>query len=375
VSRPRAALAAAAVLLALPAAPRAGPLTDPLGAGTPGPFRQLFLDPVLADARAVTRAGTALRLELANHWSVPTVLRRGDTFAAVDMDAQGDALALSARLPWALAGDRLPAWRGRVATTLALRLTGYWGGYTDGGIEAWHHLIHAFNFSRQIHPRDRLHLRLGDAAGRSAFDVRSGGAALGDLVVGTQVLVASGGAARLEGGAPRWGVALRADLKLPTGSLPRAGGSGGVDGALSALVTRELAGWLVLHGRASFSVVSPLAAGVALQPRRLHAGFEVSAVAVAGGWAFLLEDRVASPLMEGGWTVLDGGDDDRYESSAGAALFRAHNQITGAVRRGEFTLAFAEDWTPGWNPRGAAKWFFDSNAPDVLLSFTWARAW
>ena len=46
---------AAFLSLAGPARADPDPLSAPLGLGTPGPLRQLFLDPVAADARAVRR--------------------------------------------------------------------------------------------------------------------------------------------------------------------------------------------------------------------------------------------------------------------------------------------------------------------------------
>ncbi len=362
-----------ALLAASPRARADPPLvTAPLGGGTPGPIRQLFLDPVLADARAVGSRLLALRLETANSWSVPTFVTRGGHLVAVQLDAQADGLLLAARLPWSALGRGAGGWGARVATTFRWRVTGFWGGFEDGGIEAWHGLVGAYNFQRNLYPRDEVHLRLAER-GATAFDLESGRLAAGDLVVGTQVLLASGGASRVPGaaaGEPGWGIAARLDLKVPTGSLARAGGSGGVDAGLALLASAELSPWAVLHGMVFGTVVSPLASQVALQPQRLHAGLDASLVLLARGWAFILEDRVLSPLMEAGWTVLDGGNDSVYISSAAAALFRTHNQITVGLRRGAFALALSEDFTPGANPRGAKKWFYNSNAPDVVLALT-----
>ena len=373
----RSSLHLAALALALQAASvpaRADPpaVTAPLGGGTPGPIRQLFLDPALTDARAVGSRSLALRLETANNWSVPTVLTRGGHAVAVQLDVQADGLLLAARLPWSTFGGGSGSWKARVATTLQWRITEFWGGFEDSGIEAWHHLVGAYNFQRNRYPRDRTNLRLAEH-GATAFDLDSGRLAAGDLVVGTQVLLASGGGSRVAGaavGAPAWGISARLDLKAPIGSLARAGGSGGVDAALALLASTELAPWAVLHGMVFGSVVSPLGSPVALQPRRLHAGADASLVLLAGRWAFILEDRVLSPLLESGWTVLDGGDDSFYISSPAAALFRIHNQISAGVRRGSVTLSISEDFTPGPNPRGAWKWFYNSNAPDVVLALT-----
>jgi hypothetical protein len=87
----------------------------------------------------------------------------------------------------------------------------------------------------------------------------------------------------------------------------------------------------------------------------------------------VLEDRLVSPLMEDGWRSVDGGDNDLFISSAANAMLRWHNQLTVGVRRGDLTLSFGEDFTPGYNPRGQLNWFYDSNAPDVLLTLTWSR--
>ena len=367
--------AVAALALAVSVAARGDPplATAPLGGGTPGPIRQLFLDPVLADARAVGSPSLTVRLETANSWSVPTRVERGGHVVSVQLDTQADSVTLSARLPWSAVGSGPAGWRSRVASTFGWRLTAFWGGFEDGAIEAWHHLVGAYNFQRNLFPRNRVSLRLTEPGAR-AIDLGSARISPGDLVMGTQMLLASGGASGVRGadpGDPSWGFAARLDLKAPTGSLARAGGSGGFDAGLAVLGSVELARWAVLHGMLFGTAVSPLASSVALQPRRLHGGVDVSLVLLAGGWAFVVEDRYLSPLLESGWTVLDGGNDALFISSPAAALFRPHNQITVGIRRGRFTLAFSEDFTPGPNPRGARTWFYSSNAPDVVLALTY----
>ncbi|HET9599810.1 MAG TPA: hypothetical protein VFP65_29820 [Anaeromyxobacteraceae bacterium] len=362
-------------LLLLLAAPPGGasPLTDPLGTGTPGPIRQLFLDPVLADARAVDRPSLAARLELANSWSVPTLLQRGGQVAVVQLDAEAEAVAVSGRLPWSRLLGSADGWPGRIASTLTWRATYFWGGFTDGGIEAWHHLIGSYNFQRQLYPRDHLHLTLAEPSGARAIALDAATFAAGDAVLGTQALLASGGESSLDEGRPAWGLATRLDVKLPLGSLSRAGGSGGFDAALSLLASGEVTSWLVLHGRASAGVVSPLASSIALQPRRFQGSLEASVVGVWKGWGLVVEDRLVSPLMESGWISVDGGDDGLFVSSASNAMLRWHNQISVGVRRGGVTLSFGEDFTPGYNPRGEFSWFYNSNAPDVLLTLSWSR--
>jgi hypothetical protein len=363
--------ALAVALAATGASARAGapPSAAPLGVTTPGPIRQLFLDPVLADARAVDRPGLALRLESANSWTLPTVLVRDGHMVEVQTDAQADALVLALRIPWA--GRDAQGWRRRVATTVGWRVTGFWGGFTDGAIQSWHGLIGSTDFARDRHPRDHVRIRLRDAGGARAVDLASGRLAHGDLVVGTQAVLAEGGSSRLRDaveGDPGWAIAARLDVKLPVGSLARAGGSGGLDGGLSLLATTELAPWLVVHARASASALSGLAAPVALQPRTLQFGAEVSVVLLAGSWALVLEDRFLSPLFERGWSVVDGGDDETYIASAGPSLLRAHNQISVGIRYRGVTLSVSEDFTPGPNPRGAIRWFYNANAPDVVVA-------
>ncbi len=349
----------------------------PLGVTTPGPIRQLFLDPVLTDARNVTRPSIQLRLESANSWSVPARFTRGTDVVFVQTDTQADALVLAAVVPWSLIGPDAPAmdWRRRFATTVGWKLTSYWGGFTDGIIEWWHELIHSTNFLRQNYPRDQVNLQLLNGDGSGPFDFHSGRFAWGDLVVGTQAVLASGGVSGVTGARPNdeaWAVAARLDVKLPVGSIASAGGSGGFDAALSVLGTVELAPWIVLHGRTSASLVSPMNAPSLLQPNTVQLGAEVSAVLIAGRWALVIEDRYLSALMDGtGWTLHEEPRSDLFFlASPSAALFRPHNQITVGIRRDNVTFSVSEDFTPGDNPRGSQHWFYNSNAPDVVFALT-----
>jgi hypothetical protein len=376
---PLAALLPVALLAAGFASPARAGAPDaaaPLGIGTPGPVRQLFLDPTLADARSVSTPSVSIRLETVNSWSVPTRLARGDQIVLARMDVQSDQMALAARIPWSkLLGPG--GWRERVATTLSWRLGLHWGGFEDGAIEAWHGLIGAFNFMRSRYPREEIHLALAEVGGATAFDLESTTLAWGDIVAATQAVVAAGGASRVRGAGPAdpgWAVAARFELKVPAGSLARAGGSGGVDAGLSLLASVELARWFVLHGMLSGRVLSPLASSIPLQPRRLQGTAEVSAVFILGSVSLLVEDRLHSALMEGGWRVLDGGRDDVLQSSAGAALLRPHNQISCGIRYGPATLSISEDFTPGYNQRARNKWFYNENAPDVAVALTLRRS-
>lgn len=344
----------------------------PIGGGTPGTVRQLFLDPKLTDARPIHVRSFSLRLETANNWSVPATMTRGGHEVAVRLDSESDSLALTVRLPWS---DWSPGgWRNRVASTVEWRVTAHWGGFEDGGIEAWHDLVGAYNFRRQRYARDAIHLILGES-GATAFDIGSARFSLGDLVIGTQALLASGGVSRvepMEEWEPSWGLTARFELKLPTGSLSSAGGSGGVDAGLSILNTRELTSWLVAHGMVFATVVSPLASRIALQPRRFHAGLDLSLVAVVGRWAFILENRLLTPLMESGWTVRDGGNDHVFISSPAAALFSPHNHFTIGVRYRRVTLSFCEDFALGSNPRAQRPYYYNLNSPDIVFALTYS---
>jgi hypothetical protein len=393
---PDAAPAPATALAPMPAAPPAPPapaappeappdrtgLAAPLGLRTEGTFRLLFLDMPLQDARA-PRAAFDLRWSLANDWSTPTYARSAaGTLVELRTDEQADALTASIRLPWSRLlgdgprlGDGLPLYR-RLSTTFDGRLTEHWGGWSDGVI-SWYHGFAGFtNFDRDRYPEDQLHVALGSPGGAYAVNLSGATFSWGDVTARTQLLLAEGGEPVVAGQGPdakRWGLSARLDLKVPTGSLSRAGGSGGWDLGVGIAGTAELTSWLVAHAMVTTQLWSHLGADVALQPQGLHWSADLSLVAVLGQVAIFFEDRVVSAMFDDtGWTrVIDptAGDD---ASSAWAASFRAHNQLSGGVRWGRFTAWFSEDFTPGSNPAGVYGWFYDSNAPDLVigLSFT-----
>src|SRR5882672_11506205 len=175
-----------------------------------------------------------------------------------ELDEHADSIALRMRLPWSRTLG--PAFA-RVSTTVEGRITLHWGGYTDRPIERWHALSGAFNYRRDAHPRNELHLLFRDGGG-SAFALNGGPAlALGDLVLRNQVTLAE---------AANWGFAARLDLKLLLGSLGSAGGSGGFDAGAGLLGTFEPTGWLTLHGLLALSAWSELACTCSLQPKTWH---------------------------------------------------------------------------------------------------------
>jgi Protein of unknown function (DUF3187) len=350
----------AILLLLLASAAARAQSRAPLGVRTQGPLRELFLDMTLADARGVPAPELDVRYAIANTWNEPMTLHAGIFTASQELDEQADSLAVRLRLPWSRV---LGPGFARLSTTVEERVTLHWGGYTDRPIEGWHAFSGAFNFRRAAYPRNELHLSFGDDRG-TAFSIDGGSAlAIGDLVLRNQLTLAE---------APGWGVAARLDLKLPIGSLTRAGGSGGFDAGAGLLATFEPLDWLTLHGLLATSAFSELSCTCALQPKTWHFTAELSAAASWGGTTFLVEDRALSPLFPGGWTREARNGDDGLLSSGLYADFRVHNQVTFAVRRSRFTVWFSEDFTPGPNPHSTLKWAWSSNAPDAVfgVSFT-----
>jgi hypothetical protein len=356
--------------LALAAATAAAASDAPLSVRTPGTLRDLFLDPTISDARPLQRPELDVRWTASNTWSTPTELRRGDTVVLVQTDAQSDSLTLSFRAPWAIVPG-LPEWlASRGSTAIEWRLATHWGGWTDPVISTWHRVIRVYDYQRDGFPRDAVRIRLGAAGAAPAVDVEGTRVAPGDLVLRSQLTLARGGAAA-DGARDRWAVATRLDLKFPTGSVSAAGGSGGFDGAAALLATYEVTRWFTAHGMAAVTRVSPLPAGAGLQPRPWQYTGEVSLALRAGAWAFLVEDRVSSSLLEAGWTFP--GTQAQRRSSAYAASFRAQNQLSFGVRRGPLTFWFSEDFTPG-DEDPVQGWYYLSNAPDFALGLTWRSA-
>jgi len=330
-------------------------LGGPLGLRTQGPLRELFLDVTGADARPLARPELDVRWTMANTWNEQMTLQRGAQWAAQMLDEQADSISLRLKMPW----PRYP----RVWSALEWKLTRHWGGWSDGPIESWHSLIASFNYQRSMFPRSQVRLLYADAGG-TAFDVRSGTLAPGDLTARTQASILEGPVA----------VAARFDFKLPIGSLSAAGGSGGVDAGVGMVATWPLTSWLTLHGLLAVSRFSNLSAPTALQPKPWHFTAEASAELDFWGGTFLVEDRVLSPLLMPGWSLSDPNVDDNALLSSGLyAGFRSHNQISFGYRRGRFSFWLSEDFTPGGNPRSVLKWMWVSNAPDVVLGFAFTQ--
>ena len=364
-----ASITVASISIACAGEAAAAPADAPLGVVTPGPFRALFLDMPLADARGPARTTLDLRWSMANSWSMPATLTRGGKAVEVQLDAQIETLQLSVAIPWRRFFKSALA--ERLSTTFEARALAIWGGWSDGAIEAWHRLVNTTNFERNRWPRDSVAVRLAEVVGPHLVDAHSARLSLGDVVLRS--------ALRLAGASPdeaqsRWTLALRLDVKLPAGSPERLGGSGGVDGGVGGAATFLATRWLTAHALASMRAVSDLPREIALQPRRFQAGLDLSLVARLGAIAVLLEDRISSPLFEGGWRLPASAD---VPAAAGwYALFRPHNQVSVGIRWRELTAFFCEDFTPGGRLAvdHAADWFYESNAPDVVFGMAWARS-
>jgi len=344
------------------------PSRAPLGTRTQGPVRELFLDVTSADARRPLSSELELRYSIANSWNEPMSVARGPSISSQELDEQADSLTVRYRTPWSRwLGPKLAPF----STTVEGRFTLHWGGYTDRAIEAWHGLVGAFNFERSRFPRNQIHLALGDEGG-TAFRIDGTTPTVGDVVLRNQASLFEGGDPLSAGEVHRYGLAARLDLKLPTGPLSRAGGSGGFDAGLALLGTAELTSWLTAHAMFSTSRFSGFACNCALQPKEWHAGFDASLAASLGGTTFLVEDRVVSPLLRPGWSRIAWRGNDGLLASGLYADFRTHNQVTFAIRRGRFTFWLSEDGTPGSNPPSTLHFLYMSNAPDVVvgLSFT-----
>jgi len=189
-----------------------------------------------------------------------------------------------------------------------LPLVGYGGGFLDGLIEGWHDVFGLPQGGRKQAPRDRLVFDY-QRDGRDRLHLTDGNFGLGDLRLnGAWQLYQDG-----QAGSGR-ALALRASLKLPTGSSERLRGSGSTDFALWLTGCDD---YLVAEGRmhlALFGAAGLLALtdGEVLTDRQNHlVGFG----SFGAGWsprdwiAFKAQLSTHSPffrsdLRELGWTTL-----------------------------------------------------------------------
>src|SRR6476646_7038841 len=129
---PRAA--AAAILIWAPLCLANEPTPDgPMGLRIQGVLRELFLDPILSDARPLEALVIDARYSVANSWNMPMVLGQNGIRASQFFDEQADSLNLKVAMPWsrwAGAGPRIPGSpKGlfeRLSTSLEWRLTMHW---------------------------------------------------------------------------------------------------------------------------------------------------------------------------------------------------------------------------------------------------------
>ena len=350
------------------------PIRGPLGLRIQGVLRELFLDPILLDARPLegSRPVFDLRWVVANSWNLPMQIYDGGALVDQLLDEQADSLTASVRTPWSFlldAGPRLPGsprglWE-RLSTQLEYRATLHWGGWSDRPIEGWHWLTGAFNYERDVYPRNPVHLLLRDSNGVDFFELEKATLAPGDLVARTQLVLYESADAALS---------ARVDVKLPLGKTNRAATSGGVDAAATVAASARVSPWLTLHGQLAAAVYSNFAADLALQPNRWHLFADLSAQVHFGPVDAFVEDRVASALLQGEWLRLPFLGDNGYLSSGLAADFRPHNQISFGLRFREWTAWLSEDFTPGKNPHSLLQILYVSNSPDVVVGLSWGRA-
>ena len=351
----------------------AAPPEGPLELRTPGTVRDLFLDVVLWDAREIPAPRLTVAWSLANDWSTPTTLARGGRTVFVELDEQADALSIAFRTPWsAVAGQG--SWARRVATGVEFRATAHWGGYTDGAVEAWHGLGNYTDFSRNLYPRDQVHVAFAELGSAPLVEVARPVLSAGDVVVRNQLLLWEGGEPLAEGQAARAGVSLRLDFNVPVGRLADLGGSQGLDVGLGLSASAEATSWLVVHLLGAAAYWSGFPGSFPLEPARWHGSLDLSLAFLVGGVAILLEDRFATQAFQSGWALADAGRGGTVQSSAFYALFRPQNQVALGVRAGPVAFWIMEDFTLGANPgNGTGDWYYDTNAPDVALglSLTW----
>ena len=338
---------------------------------TPGSLRDLFLDMVQWDARAVATLQLDVGWTMANDWSTPTTLARNGQPVQVRLDEQSDSLSAAVRVPWGVVlGSPEGSFLRRLATALEIRGTLHWGGWSDGAIDAWHRVFAYNDFARPAFPPNEVHLALHPAFRTAPVQIDQATFAFGDVVLRNQLLLWQGGEPVREGPDARAGVSLRLDLKIPTGSLSRMGGSGGWDVGLGLLGTWQATSWLVGHAILSGSIWSAIPGSLPLQPRTWQASAGISLAVLLGDWSIVLEDRWSSAPFQYGWEFVEVNPEWNLQSSATTAVTLSQNQITVGVRWGPLTVWFQEDFTVGHVPGLGPRWFYDSNAPDVAIGLT-----
>jgi len=348
--------------------------TGPLGLRTQGVLRELFLDPILLDARPRDAAEVDIRWAAANSWSIPTLVTRPGMPNAAEIwtDEQADSLTGRIRLPWSailgqgtrgVPGSSRPLWE-RFSTAVEWRLTEHWGGWSDAAIGGFHGLIGGFDYDRNLYTANQTNLVFRDVNGVVAFDLHGATFALGDVVARSQFLLVE---------ADHLALALRFDFKAPTGKLSLAGSSGGWDESLGLAATFTTGKIFTLHAMATLSQLAHFSADTELQPKRWHGTGDLSMVFKIHAVSLLVEDRIVTPLLGPGWTRVEFGGSDGLISSALFASFRPHNQVSVGVRWKGISLWLSEDYTPGSNPRSTTTFVYVSNSPDIVLGLSYTK--
>jgi hypothetical protein len=143
------------------------------------------------------------------------------------------------------------------------------GGFLDGPIERWHAIFGLPQATRREHPRNRVRFEIADSASggtrtllvRSDSDVGPGDATVRLLQ-------------RLTAPSRALSTAVRAAVKLPTGSSDEMFGSGAVDAALGLAATARVVPSLWAHADLDVALLgdSPLAGDGLDQARTLSYG-------------------------------------------------------------------------------------------------------
>ena len=228
IRQPLAALLAAAPVAAAPL-----PAQGPLEVRTPGSLRDLFLDVVPWDARAVNAPRLQVGWVVANDWSTPTTLARNGAAVQVRLDEQADSISAAIRLPWGVVLGSAPGgFARRLASALELRGTWRWGGWSDAVADAWHRVLPFNDFARPAFPRNQVHLLLqGPTAPVDVQSATFARAPAPAALLPCQRGAVAGGAGRRLVVRPRGSLVQR---RLPAG-LGLRGGESGVERAVERL--------------------------------------------------------------------------------------------------------------------------------------------
>jgi hypothetical protein len=250
----------------------------------------------------------------------------GDT-PGEELEIDGEA----ARFAWTLRYGIAPGWE--LGLVLPLYFTG--GGFLDSGIESWHDAFSLPNANREDRSHDQIRYRY-ERNGQTLLDVSDGDSGLGDV--------------RLQAGRVLTdGVALRGQLKLPTGDAASLtgneafGGALWLDAALPFDVTSRFEGYAAagLSYTAEGDVLPELQrefvpfGGLGLSCRLFWQLGATAQIAIHGP---LYEDSDLAPLTRIGVPVSFGLN---YQLSPETKLEVLVQEDTGIYASPDFVLHFA----------------------------------